>query len=198
MLPGVARAQTTPAAGQAKPRALCFIPNDAAHCRRFVVLEAGLSVRQHGFPEIVRTPQGYPDRNALGGSVNWSLGGMQNVSRDYAVGAVVSHGFNGFDGARTTTEIRALRWLPNRWTLEGDAGVLHISNTYGGATGAIAGTALTYRDLVGVTATVETVDQRRRQSAVFLGVRTGSWVAPIVTAAGFGLLLWAFSRADWD
>jgi hypothetical protein len=175
------------------PKPLCFVPDVASHCRRFVLLEGNMAFRQAA--SSVATLGQYPEQNRVNGSLAWGLGAMQNVSDRTAVGGAVAYGYNGPSGSRTTVEFRAMRWLPGRMALEGSAGFLQLNGYQGAANGVTAGAALTYRDLIGVTANVQSIGQ---QSAVLIGVRTGSWVTPIATAALFGTIAVALANARWD
>ncbi|HEX4683883.1 MAG TPA: hypothetical protein VH277_14285 [Gemmatimonadaceae bacterium] len=202
LLSGIARVAAivslaSPAlAGQSAAAAsdFCFTPDIAAHCKRFLLLEGNMAFRQSGSPAGI-----YSDGSAYGarlnGSLSWGLGAMQNVSAGAAVGAAVAYGFNGGDGSRTTVELHAIRWLPDGIALEGSAGYMQLSDYGGIARGATSGIALTYRDLVGVTANLQTTGQ---QSAVLIGVRTGGWVTPIATAALVGAAWLALANAHWD
>jgi len=90
------------------------------------------------------------------------------------------------DGGRFALKARYRRWLPNQFAVDLQAGPLAVSggsndSPFGrnGALGATAGAALAYRDLAAIVANVDRVKGDRSQTATYVGVRAGSWGAPI-------------------
>ena len=65
-----------------------------------------------------------------------------------------------------------------------------------GALGATTGIAFAYRDLVAVSANFDLVKGDRTQSALFFGVRAGSWAAPIFAAGLIGLVIATISSIE--
>lgn len=124
-----------------------------------------------------------PSYNPMQWSANWGLGAMQNLNVHTAVGGAVTYGFNGNNGSRTTVELRTIRWLSGRMALEGSAGFLRLNLSPTVANGGIAGIALTYRDLIGLSANLQTVRVGKQESALLVGVRTGGGVTAAATGA---------------
>jgi hypothetical protein len=158
----------------AAPRPFCFTPDISAHCTRFLLLEGNVTSMYAASPR---------DYNATQWSANWGLGAMQNLDARTAVGGAVTYGFNGTDGSRTTVELRAIHWLSGRMALEGSAGFPRLNLYPTVANGGTAGMALTYRDLIGVSANLQTVRVGKQESGLLVGGRTGGWVTAIATGA---------------
>jgi hypothetical protein len=107
------------------------------------------------------------------------------------------------DGGRYAIKGRYRRWLSEQFAVDLDAGPLAVSggsdnSPFGrnGALGASVGAAVAYRDLFAITADLDAVRGDRAQSATFVGVRAGSWGAPLFAAGLVALVIATISSIE--
>ena len=226
--PAVGRAQDS-TAGVARPAEVpskfCFRGRALPRCTSFLLVEAGYyrhlvgsEFRGIDTNEVTREATDARDRDS---HFSWELGYMRNVDARNALGGTLLVG-TGTAGARVGVKGRYRRWVGAEGTgrLDFGAGVLRggmqdrVANpnrslpeeplTIIAAVPAYGVTAdVTYDigDLFGVSTRVELTraEGGRTGTAVFGGVRLGSYSAVVASAAaGAGLvwLIWALAQGD--
>lgn len=226
--PGVTRAQdslaTAPGTSRV-PSRFCFRGRALPHCSHFLLIEAGYYHRLAGSKhaaldtnEITRDAIDNLDRDS---HFSWELGYMRNLDGRNAMGGALLVG-TGDAGARFGVKGRYRRWVGAEGTgrLDFGAGVLRggmrdrVPNPYRPsatdpltivadvpAYGVTADVTYDIGDLIGVSTRVELMraEGGRTGTAVFGGVRLGSYSAIVASAAaGAGLvwLIYAITKGD--
>ena len=147
-------------------------------------------------PESFSDPAQLSYFGSLEDFVSVELGWLRNRANRSALGATLAVGTMSGDAGRYAVKGRYRWWLADQFAIDADAGPLAVSGgsvkgPFGrnGAIGATAGAAFAYRDLVAITANVDVVKGDRAQSAAFIGVRAGSWGAPLFAAGLVALVI---------
>lgn len=191
-MPGLAQ-QT---AGRRDTSAVCFNPSPLPRCRSFAVVEVELMDLRNRSPESYTAPGQFTYFSSLEAHASVELGWLRNLSDRSALGGTLVVGTMSGDGGRYGVKGRYRRWLDGQFAVDLEGGPLAVSGGSGhspfsrdGAFGATTGLEFAYRDLIALSANVDAVKGDRAQSGVFLGVRAGSWAAPVFAAGLIGLLI---------
>ncbi len=154
-------------------------------------------------PESYTTPGQFSYFSSLESHASVELGWLRNLSDRSALGGTLVVGSMSGDGSRYGVKGRYRRWLDGQFAVDVEGGPLAVSGGSGhspfardGAFGATTGVEFAYRDLIAVSANVDAVRGDRAQSGVFLGVRAGSWAAPVFAAGLIALVLATFSSIE--
>ena len=184
VLPALAGGQAAPDTGKA-----CFTASPLPECRTFWVTEVGYYKRAFGngvFPASPLPGERRPDLDSHG---SWEVGLMSNRSPRTAVGGTVLVGIGG-STLRLGLKGRYRRWIPERKFVEVSAGALRVATNTPYSQGRITGFGITgdvsvgWRDWVALTARADAVrGSGHAASAVYGGVRLGSYPAIVATAA---------------
>ena len=179
-----AQAQTTSA--RRDTASVCFKPKPLPDCRSFAIVELELASMRHHNPETFSDPRQTSYFGTLDSFLSVDVGWLHNRRDGSALGGTLAVATMFGDGGRFALKARYRRWMTNRSALDLQAGPLAVSggsngSPFGrnGALGATVGAAFAYRDYVAVVADVDAVKGDRGQTASFIGVRAGSWAAPI-------------------
>ena len=193
VVPALAGAQAAPDTGKA-----CFAARPVPECKTFWITEVGWYHRAFGSGSIQNVPAGVYARPELNGHLSWELGLMSNRSRGIAVGGTLLVGGGG-GSWRFGLNGRYRRWLGERSSIDVSAGPLGVvthapySQPHRAAYGMNAAVALGWRDWAAVTVSADAVrGGGHNATAVYTGVRLGSYPAIVATAAVaayIGLLL---------
>jgi hypothetical protein len=183
-------------AGRRDTSAVCFNPSPLPRCRSFAVVEVELMGLRNRSPESYTTPGQLTYFSSLETHVSVELGWPRNLNDRSALGGTLVVGTMSGDGGRYCVKGRYRRWLDGQFAVDLEGGPLAVSGGSGhspfardGAFGATTGVEFAYRDLIALSANVDAVNGDRAQSAVFLGLRAGSWAAPMFAAGLIGLLI---------
>ena len=203
LLGTISAAGAQPPARRSDTAAVCFNASPLPRCRSFAVVEVGLMSLRHSRPESFSDPGQFSYFGSLASFVSVELGWLRNRGDRSALGGTVAVGTMSGDGGRYAIQGRYRRWLSEQFAVDVDAGPLTVSGgsnsgPFGrnGAVGATAGAALAYRDLFAVSANLDAVRGDRAQSAAFVGVRAGSWGAPLFAAGLVALVLATISSIE--
>jgi hypothetical protein len=198
---GQMRAQ--PTSGKPDGAAVCFNASPLPRCRSFAVVEVALMPIHNRHPESFTDPTQLSYFGSLEDFVSVELGWLRNRANRSAVGATLAVGTMSGDAGRYAVKGRYRWWLPSQFALDADAGPLAVSGgsvkgPFGrnGAIGATVGAALAYRDLVAITGNFDMVKGDRAQSAAYVGVRAGSWAAPVFAAGLITLVIATISSIE--
>ncbi|HEY4307442.1 MAG TPA: hypothetical protein VGM82_23415 [Gemmatimonadaceae bacterium] len=192
----------------------CFGGPIRAGCSGFVVVE-GNAVLSRGGPSLNTITSGsfvgvpHRDFHDLPNYISGAAGYLRGIDPRTAIGAVAEVGAGQTSDQGTRWRVAAVgRWrrqLDSHWALDAGAGPLAVQvnilkpvaccaervTAYGGTTEA----ALTYRNLIAVTAGADLINgDGRTTTAGKLGVRfssAGTVTAAVITASAIGLLVLA-------
>jgi hypothetical protein len=176
-----------------------------AQTKSFLITECGYSFRlsQNSKPH-------WGDNRDF--HLEWDIGWMRNVKPRWAVGATVYYSADD-DGSRLAFKPRVRNWLSSSLALDLSAGTIirTFSSLMDKAPGLVAGVALTYRDVCGITLTYEQIrfsyytrlpgDEfamtKGSERTLYAGLRLGSYPGSATgIAIPIALLIWYFANVE--
>jgi hypothetical protein len=184
IVPLVAAAQPAPDTVRA-----CFAGRPLPECKTFWITEVGYYHRAFGGGSIQPVPADFAGRLDLDNHFSWELGRMSNRSARTAVGGTFLVGGGG-SGLRFGVKARYRRWLSKRSSLDLSGGALGVvtrslySQPSARGYGITGDVALDWKDWAAITVRADAIrGEGRNATAVYTGVRLGSYPAIAATAA---------------
>jgi hypothetical protein len=192
-----------PPAPSSQAAAVCFNASPLPRCRSFAVVEVEVMAARARTPDSFSAPNQLSYFGSLGTHVSVELGWVRNITEQSGVGGTFSAGTMSGDGGRFALKGRYRRWLDRQFAIDLEGGPLAVSggsdnSPFGrnGARGATLGAALAYRDFFALSGSFDAVKGDRAQSGFFIGVRAGSWAAPVFAAGLVALVIATISSIE--